>query len=485
MAWRDDYRPGAFRGVPFHLKTSSSTGGRRTVLNEYPLRDEPSTEDMGRRARQFSLTMTVIGPDYMAQRDRLIEALETAGPGTLMHPFRGELYVAVLGDYSCEESTEQGGLARISTTFVEAGTPPRPDSLVAQGFAGNAAADALQDTALAEFEDAFSVVGFASFVAESAIDVLQTATRYVLDAGGVLGGAGSFGQLYRRLTGSLQQLILSPGNLAAQLLGLVRGLSLGTSSPLQALRAQLSLLGIGRKAARPLVKAEQKTPARAQLEANQAAVYRLIERAALAEAARLTVSRPPSTPATGWAASSVSTGSSGGASNATTVAVATGGAGGTDLRIAIGAAGGAALHRVAGVAFDSRDQAVAFRARLLEELDRQQLAAAPEAYRPLARLATELVAEMNGRIAAPAPPLGVAGRSSQVAASALVGQPAGRVASLAPLAHVTPTTTLPALLLAHQLYGNARLVDDIVARNAISHPGFVPGGVELEVLKNG
>jgi len=108
MSWRDDYRPGAFRGVPFHLKTSTSTGGRRTVLNEYPLRDEPSTEDMGRRARQYQLTMTLIGPDYMARRDRLIEALEAAGPGTLVHPFRGELYVAVLGDYSCEESTEQG-----------------------------------------------------------------------------------------------------------------------------------------------------------------------------------------------------------------------------------------------------------------------------------------------------------------------------------------------------------------------------------------
>ena len=61
MAWRDDYRPGSFRGVPFHLKSSSSTGGRRTVLNEFPLRDTPMTEDMGRRARQFQLNLTLIG----------------------------------------------------------------------------------------------------------------------------------------------------------------------------------------------------------------------------------------------------------------------------------------------------------------------------------------------------------------------------------------------------------------------------------------
>lgn len=96
MGWRDDYRPGAFRGVPFHLKNSTRTGGRRTVLNEYPLRDKPDTQDMGRKARQFNLAMTVIGQDYMAKRDLLIEALETFGPGTLMHPFYGEMQVATL-----------------------------------------------------------------------------------------------------------------------------------------------------------------------------------------------------------------------------------------------------------------------------------------------------------------------------------------------------------------------------------------------------
>ncbi|WP_439861633.1 DNA circularization protein [Pseudomonas sp. MBLB4136] len=402
MAWRDDYRPGAFRGVPFHLKSSSSSGGRRTVLNEFPLRDEPTTEDLGRRARQFQLSMTVIGPDYMAQRDRLIEALETAGPGTLMHPFRGELLVAVYGDYSCEESTERGGLARISATFVEAGATPRPDSQLAQGSAGNAAADALQADAQAEFEEAFSVAGFASFVAEGTIDSLQAATQSVLNAGGLLQGAGEFGSLYRGLTSNLQQLILAPGNLGGQLLGLVRGLSGGFGNPLQALRAQATLFGLGDKAKRVTGATAYQPPARAQLAANQAATYRLIERAAVSEAVRLAVSKP-----------------------------------------------------AAGVDYDNRDQAVQIRDQLLEELDRQQLAASPQRYRQLAQLSAALVSEMNQR-----------------------------AASLVPLTRVTPATTMPALLLAHRLYGNARQAEQIVSRNRLSHPGFVPGGVSLEVLKN-
>lgn len=410
MAWRDDYRPGAFRGVPFHLKTSSATGGRRTVLNEFPLRDEPFTEDMGRRGRQYQLSMTVIGTDYMSQRDRLIEALETAGPGTLMHPFRGELYVAVMGDYSCEESTEQGGLARISATFVEAGAKPQPGSQQAQGSLGNAAADAVQADAVAEFEEEFSIVGFASFVTDEAIDSLQAASQSIREAGGFSQTVGDFGVKFRRLTSSFQQLVLAPGNLAGETLGVIRSLSNGTSDPLQALKAQMALFGLGNKAKRVSNNNGYQAPARAQVASNQKAIHRLVERAALGEAVRLAVSKPNTVSAT---------------------------------------------NPVAGIGYDSRDQAAQIRDQLLNELDRQQLDASPARYRLLARLSAALVGELNGR-----------------------------AASLVPVTRITPPVTVPALLLAQRLYGDARQAEQLVMRNRLSHPGFVPGGVELEVMKN-
>lgn len=47
----------------------------------------------------------------------------------------------------------------------------------------------------------------------------------------------------------------------------------------------------------------------------------------------------------------------------------------------------------------------------------------------------------------------------------------------------TPIGTVPAVLIAQRLYGDGLRADEIVARNSvIEHPGFVPGGVELEVL---
>lgn len=42
--------------------------------------------------------------------------------------------------------------------------------------------------------------------------------------------------------------------------------------------------------------------------------------------------------------------------------------------------------------------------------------------------------------------------------------------------------TQPALIVAYELYGDARRVDEIVDRNKIRHPGFTPGGQDLEVL---
>lgn len=49
------------------------------------------------------------------------------------------------------------------------------------------------------------------------------------------------------------------------------------------------------------------------------------------------------------------------------------------------------------------------------------------------------------------------------------------------ITHV-PQATTPALALAHQLYGNVDQEGDLVARNSVSNPMFVPGGEPLEVL---
>src|SRR6185437_9361631 len=122
MSWRDNLRPGSFRGVAFLIDTGVSTQiGRRGQLHEYPLRDLPWAEDLGRRARRFAVNCLVIGSDYMTARDQLIAALEARGPGTLVHPYYGTMRVSVVDAVEVREDTKDGGVARFRIPFAEAG----------------------------------------------------------------------------------------------------------------------------------------------------------------------------------------------------------------------------------------------------------------------------------------------------------------------------------------------------------------------------
>ena len=58
----------------------------------------------------------------------------------------------------------------------------------------------------------------------------------------------------------------------------------------------------------------------------------------------------------------------------------------------------------------------------------------------------------------------------------------GLVINLQALNTFTPKATVPAILIAYQLLGDATKEADIVARNVIREPTFVRGGVELEIL---
>ena len=128
MAWRDNLVQASFRGVEFQVdETEAPIAGRRLAVHEYPGRDEPFVEDLGRRTKRWTIEAFVIGDDYADARDRLIEACDTMGPGELVHPYLGALQVAC---ESCEltERTREGRMARFALAFVEAGENQYPSA---------------------------------------------------------------------------------------------------------------------------------------------------------------------------------------------------------------------------------------------------------------------------------------------------------------------------------------------------------------------
>lgn len=96
--------------------------------HEYPNRDKPYTEDLGKVTFRPSITAYVVGDDCFDQRDRLIDALNKPGPGTLVHPTYGELKVCVDGEVRVSTSKSEGRIVRFDLKFVEAGELSYPTS---------------------------------------------------------------------------------------------------------------------------------------------------------------------------------------------------------------------------------------------------------------------------------------------------------------------------------------------------------------------
>lgn len=397
MSWRKQFQYGRFRDAWFHVEAHDAAGGRRVALHEYPRRDEPYAEDLGRKAREFSIECFVIGTEYMWARDQLLAALEKPGPGTLVHSYLGTRQVAVR-DYRLRESSRDGGVAQFSITFVEAGRALQPATSVDTAAAVDVAASAAAAAAVDEFADSFSVVGVASFVSDAAVDIVADLNSYLRTAAGRIAAATSpvtaFAAQLDQLGANVATLIRTPATLGADIAGVVFALAGVARDAQGALAAYQDLddFGVG-AAAVPTTTATRERQAD-----NQAALHKLIQTTAAIESVRAS----------------------------------------------------------AKLVFVSSTDALSVRDTISDRLDTLMESAGDATYAELVALRAAMVQDI-----------------------------ASRGASLPKLVSYTPPATLPALVLAYRLYGNAARDAEIVARNNVRHPGVVPGGVALEVLTNG
>jgi prophage DNA circulation protein len=148
MALFSNLRTASFRGLPFVVTETPFSVGRRLQVHEYPFKELPWVEDLGRKARRYGFTGFLInsriygGGDVYAQRDAMRAACEAAGPGTLIHPSLGSLQVAC-EDAVFTEKAAMGGVVAVQFTFFEAGQREFPTVTPAtQGLTASAASSA-------------------------------------------------------------------------------------------------------------------------------------------------------------------------------------------------------------------------------------------------------------------------------------------------------------------------------------------------------
>lgn len=395
MPWPDRYQKGKFRDAEFVTERHDLSGGRRVALHQYPKRDLPLAEDMGRAAEGYQLELFVRGADYMVARDALLSALRAQGAGTLVHPYLGTMKVAVR-QFRMQESTREGGSARFSVDFVEAGENTFPQASANTGAQVVTRANAASAVVQTQFPTQYAVEDFPAFVADSALGTAQAALlelQALANAGPALAlEKTAFLRGLALSLGTLATTVRSPLSLAGEVYSQVAGLGTLWSGALTRVGRFRSLFAFGNT----LAPVPEVTPSRVREARNQAATAALVRRAAVIEAAR--ASRQ--------------------------------------------------------VTFESFQEAAALREELAEQLDTEMLEADDLTFPVLADLRVAVIRDISAR-----------------------------GADLARVTTYRPPVTLPALIVAHTLYGDARREAGIIDRNrAIRHPGFVAGGAPLEVL---
>ncbi len=415
MSWHDELVGlASWRGVPFRTTEADLGVGRRNVLNEYPLRDTPYVDDLGRKARTYKVEGFVVGEDYLAQRDALVAAFEEPGPGELVHPRYGRVWVSLQGEVQIREGHREQGLARFTVTFVEDSDNRQPAAAADTAAAVDQAAADVDDAAADAYAEGMDVDGpqvladtAAQAVATDLADVQRLAQLFVLpDAlGAVMDGAAELASLAGALLRTPRSLANSLGGLYLDLVAEVRGTD-GASAAHSGLMNGLQMVHVGAamhlvqyQAARAVAAtAVPTTPARARL--NEAARAELVRRVAITSQARL-------------------------------LAVAI-----TDGAVATSA------------------DAVAWRDQVLVQIDLELEQADPDATTAWA------LAKLR---------------------AAVVRDVAERAELLRQRSTFTAVAVLPAVVLAHRVYQDATRADELVERNGVRHPGFVPAG-SIEVL---
>ena len=408
MSAGKEYSIGRFRGVPFYIDDGERTGGRRVASHQFPLRDSPFTQDMGRRQRGFTLNIVLVGTGARGDSrryasvedwcDDLINAFEMKGPARLDHPRYGELSVQA-DEYRVADDLRVRNVIRLSISFLEPGDQVLQPRVISFALV-NEKADALQAAAAAAFADTFITDGQPVSVQVKAADALSAAFAMVSK---VKSAAGRIQALSQQAQGMLMQ----PANLGFTLISSVRMIQGSIFSPASLLKGQMDFLK-GVISRRPVTnQATVSGAANVTAAVNEQAIYGAMALAAVAEAARLLSG---------------------------TVATESG-------------------DTIEGVSFDNADQAIAMRDAFLDLVDDLELITDDAVLLPLKAIRAQIVSDM-----------------------------AGRAANLAGIERITLEASTPALVLAQRLYADARRADDIIVRNGIKRPLFVPASQLLEVL---
>lgn len=420
--WTESLLPASFAGVKFWVDKASVPVGRKGALHEYPQRDQAYFESLGRQAQVHELTGFIVGADCFTQRDRLLAAL-AKGSGELLHPWLGRMQVKV-GECTLSHERKAGGVASLVMKFHPDTPLTYPTAQVNTRRQLEQASQSLLEVALARFQAAMAQVDRARINLQALRSRLSGFYNLInQQLKPLLATVDNLGALVDSLVNAPRALGALLGNYFSDLQG---NLGSFAGAPVDAPGNSAAALNqaLGRGYRGVLASATQQAEAAAALDApppgggkdTQQAAQALADllQAALLVQLALLLARMPVNPRS------------------------------ESLR----ETPPLAVQRVSPVAraqVPVADDVLALRALLDEVIWQAALKADAAGYQALSDLRRQLDAHLDA-----------------VAASGVR------------LVTVRPEQPLPALVLAYRRFADATRAGEIVQRNRVRHPGFVP-----------
>lgn len=401
MSWRDELLPCTYNGIPFYIDTESLDFGRRIQLNEYPFSDTPNSLNLGRKARKFTLNAYVIGDEYLAARNALLESIEnTTVAGLLTLPTLAPVLVYPTDECQQVFNNKEGGRELFKLVFVEAGVNLFPS--ITDGTQIQSAIQAAE-SGIAIFEDfkgRFATGGFPDFVGGDAKSKVEDFTS-VIGAAAKTGVAtqnsySDFNSTLTKFKASISADIAKTDVIGTGIKELTENLTNLYDNPSDAYNAQKQLAKYGAN----YLPFNVTTIQDQQVENNKNALVNLVVNNALVQLA-LTTSR---------------------------------------------------------MAFDSRQDALATRDEVAALIRARLFVLGDQGndmqFQTLTRMLEKMVNDINARSA-----------------------------TLKNIEFVKTIDSIPAILFAYNNYGTADAESDVIKRNNIKRPLFIPPDSTLEVLK--
>lgn len=435
MNWREQLRPASFRGVPFLVESSDQQIGRRAVQTEYPGRDEPFPEDMGRRAWADTLTAFVLGENHLEQAQKLTAALNQYGPGELVHPYQGTLLVQV-GDASVRHSSREGGVSTFSISMHEAAPASAPNEQPNTDIALQESSAAAEQSLLDEFQEYFAVEG----MTQGLVDELALNYDKAMETIAPLQDLWAQGQnLWTRGQGYLGQAngwIATGQNWVGRIVGITRIFSNPSALAgglFDGLRNLLGIFGhVGRSGKGDNARANASTSQKLVATPATPTAAKILDVLRKLPAVEQTRIQPVNLTASRREQVQMQSALLDLVQSATVIAAA---------------------QASSLVQYQDQAQAEEVKVAFIEAIDQIQQHASDTVYQALERVRVDLIKDLSSR-----------------------------GAGLPSVTRIIPAQTLPALVQAYRLYGDSRREAQLVERNQLSHPGFVPAGEPLEVV---